>query len=65
MEVDFVLHRSQTTVALEVKSGRRRESLSGMDAFGRQFKPKRKILVGGQGVPLEEFFLEPAGDWLK
>ncbi len=65
LEVDFVLHQGKTTVALEVKSGRRRESLAGMETFARQFKPKRKILVGGQGIALEEFFLQPAEAWLK
>ena len=65
LEVDFVLHRGKTAVALEVKSGRRRESLDGMEAFAQQFKPKRKLLVGGQGIPLEEFFLQPAGYWLQ
>jgi hypothetical protein len=65
LEVDFVLHQGKTTVALEVKSGRRRESLTGMDAFARQFKPNRKLLVGGQGIPLDEFLLQPAGAWLK
>lgn len=64
LEVDFVLHRGKTTVAFEVKSGRRRESLASMEAFARQFKPKRKLLVGGQGIPLEEFFLQPADSWL-
>jgi predicted AAA+ superfamily ATPase len=64
-EVDFVLHRGKTTVAIEVKSGRRRESLAGMEAFGRQFKPRRKLLVGGQGIPLEEFLTQPAEYWLQ
>jgi len=65
LEVDFVLHQGRTSVALEVKSGRRRESLAGMEAFARQLHPKRKLLVGGQGMPLEEFFLQPADYWLK
>ena len=64
-EVDFVLHQGKTAVALEVKSGRRRESLSGMEAFAKQFRPKRKLLVGGQGIPLEEFLLQPAAHWLQ
>lgn len=64
-EVDFVLHRGKTTVGIEVKSGRRRESLSGMEAFGKQFKPKRVLLVGGQGIPLEEFLMQPAEYWLQ
>ena len=63
-EVDFVLQRGRTAVAIEVKSGGRRESLPGMAAFARQFKPKRQLLVGGQGIPLEEFLSKPAAHWL-
>jgi uncharacterized protein len=64
-EVDFVLQRGKTTVAIEVKSGARRESLPGMEAFARSFKPKRQLLVGGQGIPLEEFLSKPAAHWLQ
>ena len=64
-EVDFVLQQGKTVVAIEVKSGGRRESLPGMAAFALQFKPKRQLLVGGQGIPLEEFLSQPAAHWLK
>ena len=64
-EVDFVLQQGKTVVAIEVKSGGRRESLPGMEAFALQFKPKRQLLVGGQGIPLEEFLSQPAAHWLN
>jgi predicted AAA+ superfamily ATPase len=64
-EVDFVLQKGKTVVGIEVKSGGRRESLPGMEAFARQFKPKRQLLVGGQGIPLEEFLSQPAAYWLR
>lgn len=64
-EVDFVLHQGRTTVAIEVKSGRRRDTLAGMEAFGRAFEPKRKLLVGSQGIPLEEFLSQPASYWMQ
>ena len=64
-EVDFVLRQGEKVVAIEVKSGRRRESLPGMEAFARQFKPQRQLLVGGQGIPLEEFLTQPAGEWVR
>ena len=35
-----------------------------MDAFDKAFKPKRKLLVGGDGIPLEKFLLNPAADWV-
>jgi len=64
-EVDFVLQQGKTTVAIEVKSGARREALPGMEAFAKLFKPKRQLLVGGQGIPLEEFLSKPAAHWLS
>ena len=65
MEVDFVLDHGKTLVAIEVKSGARRVALPGMEAFARLFKPKRQLLVGGQGIPLEEFLSHPAAHWLN
>jgi predicted AAA+ superfamily ATPase len=64
-EVDFVLRQGKTTVAIEVKSGRRAESLPGMEAFAKHFKPKRKLLVGGQGIELVEFLTKPAHYWVQ
>jgi predicted AAA+ superfamily ATPase len=64
-EVDFVLRQGKTTVAIEVKSARRRESLPGIEAFSKQFQTRRKLLVGGQGIAVEEFLLQPAKFWLQ
>lgn len=64
-EVDFVLQQGKTVVAIEVKSGGHREMLPGMDAFVRLFEPKRQLLVGGQGIALEEFLSKPAAYWLQ
>ena len=64
-EGDFVLRQGKTTVAIEVKSGRRAESLPGMEAFAKHFKLKRKLLVGGQGIELVEFLTKPAHYWVQ
>ena len=61
-EVDFVLRRGETVVAIEVKSGRRPVSLPGMAAFDRAFHPARKLLVGTGGIPVEEFLGMKCGD---
>jgi hypothetical protein len=49
---------------IEVKSGARRQSLPGMEAFARIAKPRRQLLVGGQGIPIEEFLSHPAAHWM-
>lgn len=64
-EVDFVLRQGKTTTAIEVKSGRRTDALPGIEAFAKQFKTKRKLLVGGQGITLDEFLSKPAAYWLQ
>jgi predicted AAA+ superfamily ATPase len=64
-EVDFVLRAGRIITAIEVKSGRHRDSLPGMEAFAKAFKPKHQLLVGGQGISLEEFFLTPVGRFVE
>jgi len=59
-EVDFILRSGKTIIALEVKSSRRKESLPGMSAFGKLHPAAKKLTVGEQGIPLEEFLLTPA-----
>jgi uncharacterized protein len=64
-ELDFVLSRGTNLVAIEVKSGQRKTSLPGIEAFSKQFKVKKKLLVGAQGIPIEEFLLVPPEQWLQ
>jgi predicted AAA+ superfamily ATPase len=64
-EVDFVLRSGRIITAIEVKSGRHRNTLPGMKAFAKAFKPQHQLLVGGQGIPLEEFFLTPVTQFLE
>lgn len=63
-EVDFVLSRGSRLVAFEVKSGRRSTTLPGLDAFSARFPVTRRLLVGAQGIPIEEFLATPAETWL-
>ena len=62
-EVDFVLHRGPRTVAIEVKSGRRRARRSGLDEFERRFSPQAALVVG-EDVELDEFLSKPADYWI-
>ena len=64
LEVDFVLVKGNKVTAIEVKSGASRATLPGIDAFAGEFKVTRKLLVGAQGIPLDEFLMVPASDWL-
>ena len=64
-EVDFVVKAGRRITAVEVKSGMRREVLSGMEAFSAAFKIDRQLLVGGDGIPIEEFLLKPVEHWLR
>ena len=63
-EVDFVVEAGRRLTAIEVKSGRAPHVLAGTDAFVRAFKPHRTLLVGGDGIPLEEFLSRPVSHWV-
>ena len=64
-EVDYVLQRGDRVIAFEVKSGRARCSLPGMAAFRRRFPDSRPLLVGGEGISVEEFLTTPVDRWLR
>ncbi|MBK8133036.1 MAG: ATP-binding protein [Gammaproteobacteria bacterium] len=64
-EVDFVVRAGRRLLAIEVKSGRRRDALPGMAAFSDAFRPDRILLVGGDGVELETFLSRPVMEWLN
>ncbi len=64
-EVDYVLRRGKKLVAIEVKSGRRRDGLPGIQQFCREFPKARPLLVGADGIPLVEFFEAPVEHWLS
>lgn len=64
-EVDFVARAGKHLVAIEVKSAQRSGRLSGMDAFRATARPTRALLVGGDGIALEEFLTRPVAHWIR
>jgi len=62
-EVDFVVTQGREVWALEVKSGRPGR-LSGLRAFRARYPRAQALLVGGEGITLEDFFARPPADFL-
>ena len=64
-EVDFVLKRGNSITAIEVKSVPENFSRSGIDFFVEKFKPNRILLIGDQGIPVENFLKTPLQDFIR
>lgn len=62
-EVDFVVSRGRDVWAIEVKSGRTGKT-AGLTRFCNRYPDARTLLVGGQGIPLVEFFSMDVAAWL-
>lgn len=62
-EVDFVVRLGRTLTAIEVKSGRTRDTQPGLAAFCDAFRSVRMLLVGGDGLALGDFLSRPAEHW--
>lgn len=58
-EVDFVAKAKSRVTAIEVKSGRAPQAHSGTQAFAEAFRIKRSLLIGGDGISVEQFLREP------
>lgn len=53
-EVDYVVERGRTVWGLEVKSGRPRPA-SGLSGFRLVYRKAHTLIIGSDGIPLEEF----------
>ena len=56
-EVDFVLSSPRKLWAIEVKSSRMKNP-KGLSTFCRLYPNAKPFIVGGSGMPLEQFFME-------
>ena len=67
-EVDFVLRKGDSLVAIEVGIGKGKESTKahkGIDAFAKNFNPVKTLLVGTNGIALESFLSQPVEFWFE
>ena len=62
-EVDFVVKAGRRLLAIEVKSGRAPLAHAGTEAFAAAFKPQRSLLVGSDGIVLEDFLGRAVSHW--
>lgn len=63
-EVDFIVRSRNRLVAIEVKSGRAPQAHAGTAAFSQAFKVRRTLLVGGDGIALEDFLGKSVSEWI-
>ncbi len=54
-EVDFILRKKGSVVAIEVK-GNAEKKTAGLDKFRQLFKPDTSFIVGDGGIKVEDFF---------
>lgn len=62
-EVDFVVERLGRLTAIEVKSRPDGARHRGLDEFMRRHPQARRLLVGGDDMPLGEFLRSSPSDW--
>jgi hypothetical protein len=61
-EVDDVVTQGHEVWAVEVKSGRTGR-LSDLAAFRARYPHSHALLVGSDGIPLQDFFARPPSDF--
>jgi predicted AAA+ superfamily ATPase len=56
-EVDFVIRHRKGVTAVEVKTGSSERARRGFSAFSRNYKADKMIIIGPEGIPVEDFLL--------
>jgi len=62
-EVDYVVRTRKNVTAIEVKSGVPRSMPAGMAAFAEAHQPRQVLLVGGDGISVDDFLSRPVTHW--
>ena len=62
-EVDFIILKGEKIVAVEVKSGKNRMSLPGLNLFQKSYKTHKVITVGVPGFEIRKFLQTPIIEW--
>lgn len=65
LEVDFVIEHRGRLAAIEVKSQAVGTRHKGLAEFVRRHANARRWTVGSEGLPLGEFFMRDAADWVS
>lgn len=63
-EVGFVVQSVQDLLAIEAKTGRRKDVLHGLADLAKVFALKRTLVVESGGVSLDELLSRPVAHWL-
>jgi len=61
-EVDFVLRKGDKLVTIEIANTQKKRGLYGITQFSQLFRPQTQLVIGGQGIPLDEFLLMSVDD---
>ena len=55
-EVDFILHKKRSLIAIEVKSNAEKHT-TGLNKFKQLYNPKTYFIVGDGGISVEDFLM--------
>ncbi len=64
-EVDFVVRAGRRVTGIEVKSTVTGTARPGASAFAEAFQPQRMLLVGGDGIALDDFLARSVASWIQ
>lgn len=63
-EVDFVIRYGAKLLAVEIKSGRNKGVLAGLQTFRSSFADATALVAGSGGIPLDLFLSTPVDVWM-
>jgi len=63
-EVDFVIRKEESLLTVSIKDKNKETKAPGVAIFSEIYHPQQNLIVGDQGIPVEEFLLTPLEHWI-
>ena len=64
-EIDYIVHKGDKLIAIEVKSGAVQKTLPSLGEFAKRYQSTKTIVVGAPELSLREFLETPVQKWLS
>jgi len=63
--VDFVIRKGETIITLMVNPSKKGIGVRAVEVFSEIYRPQQNLIVGEQGIPVDQFLLTPLVTWIE
>lgn len=62
--IDFIIRKDEDIIVVDVNTHKKGKNIQGVNVFKQKYQPSKILIVGEEGISVEEFLLNPLEAWI-